>query len=77
MEMGFDYVFAQSTESLVYITVEISDKEGNVLSSFTTIEIPLLRGKLTTVNAKFLSSQSDGGAGIDPDYNGDINIEIN
>lgn len=77
VEMGFDYVFAQSTESLVYITVEISDKEGNVLSSFTTIEIPLLRDKLTTVNAKFLSSQSDGGAGIDPDYNGDINIEIN
>lgn len=76
VEMGFDYVFAQSAETSVYITVEISDTEGNVLSSFTTIEIPLLRGKLTTVNAKFLPSQSDGGAGIDPDYNGDINIEI-
>lgn len=76
VELGFDYVFAEEEGSSLYVTLEICDKDGNVLSSFTTIEVPLVRGKLTTVKAKFLSSQSSGGAGIDPDYNGDINIEI-
>lgn len=76
VQLGFDYVFAEVIGSSVYVTVEIRNKDENVLSSFTTIEVPLIRGKLTTVKAKFMSSQSGGGAGIDPDYNGDINIEI-
>ena len=76
VEMGFDYVFAESLDSSVYVTIEICDKDGNVISSFKMVEVPVICGKQTTVMAKFMSSQSGSGATIDPDYNGDINIEI-
>lgn len=72
--LGFDYVFAELMPSSVYVTLEICNKNGEVLSSFSSIEVPLVRGKLSTVIVKFTGSQSGGGAAIDPDYNGDINI---
>ena len=76
VEMGFDYVFAEASETSVHVSLDICDVNGNVLSTFTTKEIPLVRGKLTTVNLQFLDSLSGGGAAIDPDYNGDVNIEM-
>jgi hypothetical protein len=76
VELGFDYVFSEANETSIYMTVEICDLEGNVLSSFTTKEILLLRGKMTTVNVKFLNSSSNGGAEIDPDYNGSFDLEF-
>lgn len=76
VDFGFDYLFAEAAETYVNVTVEISDKDGNLLSSFTSMAVPFVRGKLTVVELKFRSPESDNGAAIDPDYNGDYNIKL-
>lgn len=76
IELGFDYVFVNGTESKIDVAVEIYDKEGTLLSSSNAVEVPIVRSKLTIVRGDFLTSQATGNIGVDPTYNGDYNIEI-
>lgn len=74
-ELGFDYIFVNGTESVVNITVEVHDYDGEIVSRFKPIDVPLVRSRLTTIKANFLTS-NDGGVNVDPDYDGDFNITI-
>lgn len=76
IELGFDYVFVNGTESKTNVAVEVYDKDGELLSSTNTVEVPLVRSKLTIVRGNFLTSKATGSVGINSDYNGDFNIEI-
>ncbi len=76
IELGFDYVFVNGTESKIKVAVEVYDKDGELLSSTNAIEVPLVRSKLTIVRGNFLASKASGGVGISTDFNGDFNIEI-
>ncbi len=76
IELGFDYVFVNGTESKTNVAVEVYDKDGELLSSTNTVEVPLVRSKLTIVRGNFLTSKATGSVGINPDYSGDFNIEI-
>jgi hypothetical protein len=59
------------------VSVEIYDGQDRLVSSFKPIDVPLVRSKLTTVKARFLTSEAEGGVTIIPDYDGEHNIEIN
>lgn len=76
-ELGFDYVFVNGNESTMVVSVEIYDSQNRLISSFKPIDVPLVRSKLTTVKARFLTSEAEGGVTIIPDYDGEHNIEIN
>jgi len=76
IELGFDYVFVNGTESKIKVAVEIYDKGGELLSNTNAIEVPLVRSKLTIVRGNFLASKASGGVGINTDFKGDFNIEI-
>lgn len=75
-ELGFDYVFVNGSETKVSVSVEVYDVDGERLSSFKPVDVPLVRSKLTTIKANFLTSDAGGGVSVDPDYDGDLNIEI-
>lgn len=76
-ELGFDYVFVNGSESVVVVSVDIYDSKDRLISSFKPIEVPLVRSKLTTVRARFLTSEAEGGVTIIPDYDGEYNFEVN
>ena len=76
IELGFDYVFVNGAESKTNVAVEVYDKDGELLSSTNTVEVTLVRSKLTIVRGNFITSKATGSVGINPDYNGDFNIEI-
>lgn len=76
-ELGFDYVFVNGSESTMVVSVEIYDGQDRLVSSFKPIDVPLVRSKLTTVKARFLTSEAEGGVTIIPDYDGEHNIEVN
>ncbi len=76
MELGFDYVLVNGKESKISVVAEVYDKEGELLSRTKTVEVPIVRSKLTIVRGQFLTSMATGNIGIDTDYDGDINIEI-
>ena len=67
-ELGFDYVFVNGEEFVIPIIVEVYDKQGNKVSGINPINVPLMRGQLTTIRDNFLTSQASGGIGINPDF---------
>lgn len=83
-ELGADYVLADDKGSLVTLTVEVKDREGETVSRAVNLEIPYKRGHTTTVTGKFLTTKSGSGGseggldvGIDGDYDGEINVYMN
>lgn len=74
--LGFDYVMVNGHESSVPVAMEIYDRNGDLIGRTNSIDVPTMRNRLTVVRGKFLTSKASGGVGINPDFNGDYNIEI-
>lgn len=74
--IGTDFVFVNGAESFVKLSMEIRDGGGNVVSRTTGLEVPYRRGHLTTVCARFLTNEMQGGVGIDDEFEGDINVDL-
>lgn len=74
--LGFDYVMVNGTESSVPVAMEIYDPDGKLIGRTSPVDVPTKRGRTTIVRGRFLTSQASGGVGINPDFNGDFNIEI-
>ena len=62
--------------SAVKVDLTIRDSEGNLLNRIEGIDVPIVRGKLTTIRDEFLTRDYAPGIGIDPGFDGDINITI-
>ncbi len=74
--IGSDFVFVNGTESFVKLTMEIHDSHGELVSRTSELEVPYRRGHFTTMRARFLTNEMQGGVEIDPDYDGDIDIDL-
>lgn len=74
--IGTDFVFVNGAESFVKLSMEIRDADGNVISRTTGLEVPYRRGHLTTVRARFLTNEMQGGVGIDDKFDGDIDVDL-
>lgn len=46
------------------------------MKCWQAFRIPCERGKNTTVRGNFLTSDANGGIGIDPDYDGDLEVDL-
>lgn len=76
-ELGFDYVFVNGSEASVQLAMEIYPLNGkSAVATTGTMTIPLMRGKLTEVRGKFLTTKTSEGIGIIPGFDGEFNIEI-
>lgn len=76
VELGYDYVFVNGTESGVSVMLEVYHKDGELVASSPSIDVPLKRSRLTVVKGSFLTSIAMGGVGIVPDFEGEYNIEF-
>lgn len=74
--IGTDFVFVNGAESFVSLSMEIQDSGGNVVSRTTGLEVPYRRGHLTTVRARFLTNEMQGGVDIDDEFEGDIDVDL-
>lgn len=74
--IGTDFVFVNGAESFVSLSMEIRDSGGNVISRTTGLKVPYRRGHLTTVRARFLTNEMQGGVDIDDDFDGDIDVDL-
>lgn len=75
-QVATDYIFVNSDETKVTLTVSVYNKEGLRILTSDNLEIPILRGHLTVVTGSFLTTEGNGGVGIDPGFSDDYNIEI-
>ena len=76
VDLGFDYVFVGDDESSIVVTLSFFDQNGEFISSLSDLEIPLVRGKNTTVKGKLLTSGISNGITINPGFDGEIVITI-
>lgn len=74
--IGSDFVFVNGEESFVSLSMEIHDSGGNIISRTTGLEVPYRRGHLTTVRARLLTNEMQGGVDINPDFDGDIDVDL-
>lgn len=74
--LGFDYVFVNGQESTVSVAVYVYDERGVMVASTNAITVPLVRSKLTTIRAEFLTSEATGGVGIQSAFDGEFNYEV-
>ena len=74
--LGSDFIFVNGSESAVTVNLVITDDEGNLINRVDGINVPIKRGKLTTIRDEFLTKDYSPGIGIDPGFDGDINIVI-
>lgn len=74
--IGTDYVFVNGAESFVKLTIEIRDDEENIVARTSGLEVPYRRGHLTTVRARFLTNEMQGGVEINPEFEGNIDVDL-
>lgn len=76
VELGFDYVFVNGSESSVSVVIEVYDWEDDLVSRSNAITIPIVRSKLTVVRGDYLTLKAAGGVGIVPEFEGDYNYVV-
>ena len=74
--LASDYIFVNGSESAVKVNLLICDAEGHLLNEVGGIDVPIVRGKLTTIRDEFLTRDYAPGIGIDPGFDGEIDIVI-
>ena len=74
--LASDYIFVNGSESAVMVNLEIRNSKGEVLNQAEGVKVPIVRGKLTTVRDEFLTRSYSPGIGIDPGFDGNIDIVI-
>ena len=74
--LASDYIFVNGADSAVTVNLAIRDGEGNLLNEVGGINVPVVRGKLTVIRDEFLTSSYAPGIGIDPGFDGEIDIVI-
>lgn len=74
--LGFDHVMVNGVESSIPVAMEIYAPDGTLIGRTNPIDVPTKRARNTIVRGRFLTSQASGGVGVNPDFEGEYNIEI-
>lgn len=74
--LGFDYIFVNGESSQVTLSLEVYDKNNTLLNVYSGINVPLERSKTTIIRGEYLTNRKDPGIGIDPGFDGDIDINL-
>lgn len=80
VSLAFDYVFTplSSSNPVMQVKIALSDKEGNNVAASNIINVPVANDQHTLIRGSVLTPVSDnGGVGINPDFDGDFNIDPN
>lgn len=75
--IGFDYILINGAASTINVAIQIFDADDRLVSEVPTLTLPVERNRATIVRGDFLTSHAQGGIGINPDFDGQFNIEIN
>ena len=70
LDLGYDWVFANADQTIVIVSLSFYDPDGQLISAIPNIEVPLCRGRNTTIRGALLTSGIDTGVAIEPGYGG-------
>lgn len=74
--LGFDYVFIGENQTSVTVNMNILGKNGENINSVSDLVVPIARNEVTVVIDEFLTKRYTPGIGIDPEFDGEFNIQF-
>ena len=74
--IAMDYVMVNGLQSSVQVMLEVYDPDKVLIARTNTMTIPTKRNRTTLIYNKFLTTIRNDGVGINPDFDGEYNIEI-
>lgn len=74
--LAFDYVLVNGAESSVTLEMIIYNEEEQEVNRVGGVEVPVKRNKITTVRDAFLTREFAPGIGINPGFDGEINVVV-
>lgn len=74
--IAMDYVMVNGLQSSVQVMLEVYDPDNVLIARTNTMTIPTKRNRTTLIYNKFLTTIRNDGVGINPDFEGEYNIEI-
>ena len=74
--LAFDYVLVNGTESSVTLEMVICNEKGQEVNRVGGVEVPVRRNRITTVRDAFLTREFAPGIGINPGFDGEINVVV-
>ena len=69
-------LFVNGESSQINLTLEVYDKNNTLLNVYSGINVPIERSKTTIIRGEYLTNRKDPGIGIDPGFDGDIDINL-
>ena len=72
--LGYDYVFVNGESTTVNITLTVLDSAGEVVNTYSGLEAVIYKGETTVLRGTFLTEDRGSGIGIDPGFDGTIDI---
>lgn len=72
----FDHVMVNGEESYTSVQLEIYDGKGQLVVRSQPLDLPVKRSRITVVRGEFLTSNTEGAAGIDASFDGQYIVEI-
>lgn len=75
LTIAFDWIFA-AEDSYTPVTVIVKDERNNEIARTHDLQIPYKPGRATIVRSNFLTANSGPGINIDPEFEGDIDIDL-
>lgn len=75
LRVGLDYVFVPDGNADIPIAVEVADAKGKVIA-LTYLLLECKANQNQIIHSNFLTADPSGGVGFDPDYDDNINDEI-
>lgn len=75
LKIADGFIFTES-EEMVTMTLTITNTTGMTVSQTQPFSFPVKRGTITTIRGNFLSFPINGFLGVDPVWDGEIEIEI-
>lgn len=75
--MGYDYVFVNGEDIDINLSLVLyGSQSGEIINTYSGVNATVYKGRTTTVRGDFLTTSQGAGIGIDPGFDGDINIVI-
>ena len=76
--MGYDYVFVNGDNTEVSITLSLYDRTtGECINTYSGLNAGIYKGQTTVIRGKYLTTEKKPGVNLDPDFEGEINIDLN
>lgn len=77
LRLGYDYVFVSNYSTAVQLYIGIFRRDtGKLLAEIPSLEVPLERAGKTILEAPLRPPGGGGGPGIDPSFDGTINVPV-